>query len=395
MQTIIQEKVEQAVGILQEKNIDMWLTFVRETTAFADPVLSMIYGLDLTWQSALILTSAGERIAIVGHFEVEAVRSMGVYDEVISYHESIRPDLMTVIRRINPKKIAINYSLNDPGADGLSYGMYQTLNGYLDNTPFEKRFVSAEIIIGALRGRKTLKEIERIRAAIEVTEQIYERTFQYVEEGIKERQISNFMHGLLKEYKVAPAWDYEHCPTVNAGPNTPIGHVGPTDIEVKRGQILHFDFGVKAQDYCSDIQRVVYLLAHGESEPPESVNRGFNTILKAIHEAVQLIKPGVTGLEVDQAVRKVVTEAGYPEYKYATGHQLGRQAHDGGGILGPLWERYGDLPKMKLEAGQVYTIEPGLMVPGYGYVGIEEDIVVTETGAEYLGKPQRSLIVLK
>jgi Xaa-Pro aminopeptidase len=391
--SLVQEKVDQAIAILREKDVDMWLTFVRETSAGADPILPLIYGLDLTWPSALMLTRSGERIAIVGRLEAEAARRMGAYDSVIYYDQSIQPELVKTLTRVDPKQIAVNYSLDDVHADGLTYGMYQLLCKYLDGTPYLSRLVSAEKIHSTLRGRKTLQEIECIRNAIRSTYAIFQRTFEYIKTGMTEKEVSDFMHLQLGELGVKPAWEAQNCPTVNAGPESIIGHVGPTDLKISPGHIVHFDFGVLQQEYCSDIQRVVYFLRPGENVPPSQVQHGFGTIRNAIERAREAMRPGVPGKTIDQIARQTVIDAGYPEYPYGTGHQLGRVVHDGAGILGPEWERYGDTPNYLLEAGQVYTIEPGLAVPGFGYIGLEEDVVVTSNGAEYLGDPQIELII--
>jgi Xaa-Pro aminopeptidase len=312
---------------------------------------------------------------------------------VIGYDKSIQPELVQILQRLDPKQIAVNTSRNDPTADGLTYSMYQELVGYLAQTQYIDRLVSAEAVITALRGRKTPTEMERIRKAVGTTEVIYCRTFESLQPGMTEIEVSRFMHARILAERVSEAWDYENCPTVNSGPESVVGHAGPTDIILERGHLVHFDFGVKQEEYCSDIQRMVYLLKPGETEAPEPVQRAFQTVALAIREAVKAMRPGVIGAEIDRIARKVVTDAGYPEYMYGTGHGLGRAAHDGGGMLGPHWEKYGNLPDQALEAGQVYTVEPGVAVPGYGYMGLEEDVLVTETGAEMLSAGQKELVL--
>jgi len=393
MTGIIQSKVAQAIRILQEKEIDLWLTFVRETSAVYDPALALIYGLDLTWQSALILTRTGERIAIVGRFETEAARRTGAYDTIIPYDQSIRPFLLETLDRINPRQIAVNFSLNDSHSDGLSYGMYQLLRKYLYQTPYIDRIISAESVLGTLRARKTPLEINLIRNTVATTEIIFTRTFEFLQPGLTEQQVGEFMWAQMGNFNVTEAWERSGCPIINAGPDSPVGHSGPSSRLIERGQILHFDFGVKQDGYCSDIQLVVYFLAPGQSHPPEPVKHGFDTIVRAIQATAAAMKPGMKGKDVDSIARDIVTGAGYPEYMYGTGHHLGRTTHDGAGMLGPVWERYGETPNYPLEVGHVYTIEPGLTVPGYGYIGIEEDVVVTENGVEFISTPQTELII--
>lgn len=392
MTNLIQEKVQQAVAVLQEQNIDLWITFVRETRAGGDPMLPLLFGTDLTWPSALLISKNGERIAIVGHYEADTAQNTQAFSQVIDYHTSVREVLRNSVARLDPQTIAVNTSRNDTFADGLTHGMYQLLREYLGD-PYAERLTSAEAIVSAVRGRKTAEELRRIRKAVRSAEEIYAETFDFVQVGQTEREIAAYMQAQTQARGLELAWEALACPAVNSGPDSPVGHAAPTDIRVEPGHILHFDFGVMEEEYCSDIQRVMYLLRPGESQAPEPVQRGFDTIMKSVQAAMKAIKPGALGHQVDAAARQAVTDAGYPEYMYGTGHHMGRSVHDGAGMLGPLWEKYGEMPNVPLEVGHVYTIEPGLAVEGYGYIGIEEDIVVTQTGAEFLSTPQTELIL--
>ena len=394
--TLIQEKVNQAIEILKEQETDMWLTFVRETSGVRDPALDFLVGpSDLTWPSALILTRKGEKIAIIGNLEKEALQRLDVFDEILGYDKAIRELLRETITRLNPERIAVNTSRNNVHADGLTHAMYEILREHLAGTPYAERLVSAEPVISALRGRKTPTEQARVRRAVEITDEIFKKTYNFIKAGMTEIEIGEYMQKLAIEYGVGLAWPAENCPAVNSGPNSPVGHNGPTEIKVEPGHLLHFDFGVRYEEYCSDIQRVVYMLREGETEAPIEVQRGFITVRTAIEKSREAMKAGVTGNAIDVISREIVTDSGYPDYPYALGHQLGRVAHDGGALLGPLWEKYGDSPNQKLEAGQVFTIEPGLPVDRYGYLGLEEDVVITENGAEYFTEPQREIILLK
>lgn len=185
--TVVNEKLDQAVRLLEEQNTDPWLTFVRETTLTSDPCLDLVAGLGMTWHSAFIVSRSDERVAIVGRFDAENVRAIGGYTQVVPYDQSLRPALREAVARFNPRSIALNFSESDPAADGLTHGMWQSLMATFADTPFADRFVSAERFIAALRGRKSL--------------------------------------GL------GTAWDEPYCPIVNAGPDSPVGHTAAGQVQ--------------------------------------------------------------------------------------------------------------------------------------------------------------------
>jgi Xaa-Pro aminopeptidase len=388
---LIREKIRQVPAILDELGLDAWMLFSRESASVHDPSFDLVVGTNVTWHSAFLLTRRGERIAVIGSLDAANVKEHGHYDEVVTYVQGITDDLRKVLARLDPKRIAINFSESDAAADGLTHGQWLSLRKSLEGTPYAERLVSAERLIAALRGRKTDAEQGLIREACEETVGIFEAVTPRLRAGLTERQFAAMITQEMERRGLTPAWDAEHCPAVFTGPDSAGAHAGPTDRPIEPGHIVNVDFGVRRRGYCSDLQRTWYVLRPGETKAPDAVQRGFDTILKSIRDAAASLKPGKTGAQIDDVARGVVTSAGYDEYPHGTGHQIGRVAHDGGAGLLPRWERYGDTPNFPIEAGQCFTIEPRLTVAGHGIATCEDIVAVTEGGARFLSRSQDRL----
>ncbi|MCC6398661.1 MAG: aminopeptidase P family protein [Bacteroidetes bacterium] len=388
---VIREKVAQAAALLNEYDIDCWITFVRETALNGDPVLPFLVASDLTWQSALIFGRDGSRTAIVGKYDKQMVVDTGAYDRVLDYVEGIRAPLLSELRRLAPRSVALNYSTDSEICDGLTHGMYLSMMTILQEAGLAERVTSAQQIISALRQRKSPTELAHLKEAICHAEEIFDAVRTFVRPGKTEADIAGFMREQVARRHLGLAWDPGTCPAVFTGPDTAAAHYGPTGRVVQSGHVLNMDFGVRVEGYVSDLQRSFYVLRPGETDAPPEVQRGFAVIRTAIEKARAIMKPGVQGVAVDAAARTAVTAAGYAEFPHGVGHQVGRFAHDGTALLGPPWEKYGSKPFAPLEAGMVFTLEPRLTVDGCGVVTVEEMLVVTDDGAEYLSRPQRAL----
>lgn len=330
-------------------------------------------------------------MAIVGNYDVNAEIAKKIWDDVIGYKEGISLSLTSYLQSINPQQIALNYSEENVIADGLSHGLYLKLQAILPK--FRDRFISAERIVERLRGRKTATEIALINYACKLTTKINEDVTAILQPGMSETEVQEKFHLKMANIGVTEAWQKESCPMIDAGPNKELGHSGPLAHEItKKNHTLHNDFGIRYHGYCSDIQRMWYFGA--ENSLPEELRHAFDTVKNAIRKAAAFLKPGVKGYEVDQIARSYVVERGYEEYGHALGHQVGIAAHDGGTLLGPLWERYGAISEGIIEENNIFTLELGVNTIHYGTVSLEEMVKVTAHGCEFLIPPQEDFIFL-
>jgi Xaa-Pro aminopeptidase len=393
--TLIQEKVKQAVSLLKEFDIDCWITFTRESQMNGDPTLAYLAPGDVTWHSLFIISAEGRATAIVGRYDQRTIEETGAYDEVIGFVTGFKEPLLDTLKSLGPGKIGINYSKDSEICDGLTHGLYLTLQEALSEIGMAGRLVSAEKIVSALRERKTAAEVARLREAILKTEEIFAEVAGFIRPGQTEKEIAAFMLNRVKKQNLELAWGQSTCPAIFSGPDTAAAHYAPTDRRVERGHVLNMDFGLKVEAYCSDLQRTFYILGQKEKEAPAEVKKGFETIVLAVDSAKRAMNPGRQGFEIDALARQILKAAGYDEFPHALGHQVGRFPHDGTALLGPPWEKYAQKPFQRLEEGMVFTIEPRLTVPGRGVVTVEEMVVLSKDGAEWLSTPQKELFYIR
>jgi Xaa-Pro dipeptidase len=171
-------------------------------------------------------------------------------------------------------------------------------------------------------------------------------------------------------------------PLIQSGPNAALPHATPGERVIQAGEVLLLDFGVTFDGYNSDITRTFVV-----GQPTAEIQKIYQLVQQANAAGRAAARPGATGQDVDRAARQVIVEAGYREYfTHRTGHGLGREGHE------PPYIVEGNTTP--LAAGNTFTIEPGIYVPGLGGVRIEDDVLITDNGAESLTTYDRELRII-
>jgi Xaa-Pro dipeptidase len=391
------------LAAMRRSGVDAWLVVTREGSP--DPVSFDVAADYAVLRSACLFADRGEnleRVAIAANFDTEPFSKSGIYSRVLSYgKEGAGPALKAEVERLNPKAIAVDQSRDEPLADGLTAGNLQWLRDTL-GPELSKRLVSAEALLVSFRSRKTPAEIAKLREAVARTDRLLAEALSpsVITPGTTtEKDVADFIRRRRREAGLSSSWEEDHDPNVMAG--LARGHSEPSSAIIQPGSVVRIDAGVDEEGYKTDLQRLAYILRPGESAAPPEIVKAFETVKAANRAAAAALKPGATGPAVDTAARKVIVDAGYPEYVHATGHPIGFFTHDLGPLLAPDWpDRYGKLGAYAIEPDQTFAIEPSLevelpwMMGGKVGFGLEEDYVVTSAGSEPLGKLQENLILI-
>ncbi|MDD6467949.1 MAG: M24 family metallopeptidase [Erysipelotrichaceae bacterium] len=390
------EKLPIIFEALKRNNVDAWMIIGRETIMNSEPILPVLGDMSFIIATTLIFTK-DKCLAIVSPLDVDGYQLIDGIDEVYEYPTTMEETIVKVLNELQPKKIALNINHADAAADGLTLGMYQSLEeDVFPHLVCKPEIVSSMAIVSEVRGKKTPSQIEKIRICAQKADEYLRRVPEICHEGTTSIEIFNFLHEVAYQDGFGMSWAESQCPSVSCDPDVPQGHSGITDTPLKKGCTINIDYGVSKDGYCSDLQRMYYVLKDDEDDAPEDVKKAFYLVRDAINAARLFMKPGVTGFEVDQVARHMIVDEGFDSWNAALGHQVGHVTHDGGTILANRRPRYNrpELIDTPLEVGNVFTIEPGVEIP-QGRIGIEEDVVILENGTEFLQPAQQELILIR
>jgi Xaa-Pro aminopeptidase len=288
--------------------------------------------------------------------------------EVVIHGSSLIDQLKETISSANIKNIAIEEGY-------MTVAFYDNLKSNLENV----ELLPLKGIMDELRLFKDADEIESIAKAASIADEAFTHILSFIKPGRTEIEVAVELEYFCKQ-KGATEMSFDSI--VASGVRSSLPHGVFSEKVINNGEFLTMDFGCVYNGYCSDMTRTVFV---GKAD--EKQKNIYNTVLEAQQKALEQIKPGMLGKEVDKIARDIITAAGFGEnFGHGLGHGVGLAVHEEP-RLSPLGER-------ALEANMVVTDEPGIYIAEYGGVRIEDLVLVTDEGNRVLSKSPKHLIEL-
>jgi Xaa-Pro dipeptidase len=354
---------------MKEQNIEVSFLTSTENVFY----LSGFYTTPHERLLALVVFQEEEPFLVCPQMEIHDAKRAGWEHEIIGFSDIDQPWEL-INRAINNRLKAVNKVAIEK--EHMNVERYEQLSALFPHAAS----VSAEEKLRTLRMIKDEKELKTIEEACALADYAIEVGCNEIAEGKTELDVLNAVEYALKKKGVT---EMSFSTMVLTGVNAASPHGNPGQTKIKKGDLVLFDLGVVVDRYCSDITRTV---AYGDINDKQK--EIYDTVLKAQLAAIEASVPGVTAAEVDQSARRIISEAGYGEYfPHRLGHGLGISVHE--------YPSLTETNPLIIEAGMVYTIEPGIYVPEVAGVRIEDDVFITSSGAKILTKFPKELTIIR
>lgn len=320
--------------------------------------------------AGIIMVFRNAAYLIIDFRYIEKARNTVSSCEVIQQDDVIE-QMSALMKKHNAKSIAVEWA--DMTLERMAF--------------FEEKFPEFEFIknnklseeILNLRTVKTDDEIEKIRSAQKIAEKAFDEVLNFIKPDVTEREISLF----LDQYMLRNGAEKISFETIAlTGKNTSMPHGVPSDSRVKKGDFVLMDFGAVYEGWHSDMTRTVCV-----GNPSEEMEKVYNIVLNAQLKALDAVRAGITGGQLDNAARNVIKAAGYGDaFGHSLGHGVGMEIHEAPAAHSKS--------ETVLEKNMVVTVEPGIYLPDKFGVRIEDFVVVYENSCENLTKCPKNIIIL-
>lgn len=353
----MESRIVQVRNLLVEKDVEGILLSKPENRRYASGFTGSAGFVLITQEEALFLTD-------FRYLEQAAIQCQGYRIVEIS---RIKP-ITDVLLEMGLTRIAIE-------EDYVSYG--QALE-YQEKIP-QVQLVPLQGALTKMRSVKTPEEVEKIRKAAAIADAAYTHILTYVKPGMTELQVALELEAFMKQ-RGASKLSFDTI--VASGVRSALPHGVASEKVIEMGDMVTLDFGCVYQGYCSDMTRTFVM-----GKATEKQKELYYTVLEANEKALKAVAPGMKGVELDAIARDFIKEKGYGDYfGHGLGHGVGLEIHEL-----PHVNMLGETP---MAPGMIITIEPGIYLPNYGGVRIEDLVVVTETGYEVLSHSSKELFEL-